>query len=158
MLSGIRVQLNEMEKYSLWKENLSEADATVFLSACRKRDNGDLDTAQSILIELLDKDENSTLFNVTLGDIYKTKFEASGNRDHILKAEKHFKKSASLSPKSGLVSCLYFHCLWDLDKQKEAVKEMHRFTAVGNPEDYSEIIEDYGKDISKIEAQLENKT
>jgi len=146
----------EKEKYSLWKEDLSEAEIIIWKTAVERENDNDLDSAIEIHKKLLDKKPNSTLLNISLGSLYEKYFDTMCDHNKMLLAERHFKKAVESAPKSGLASCMYFHCLWDLDKREGAVKEMRRFKVVGDPEDYSEVLEDYGEEIGEIEKSIDS--
>jgi predicted Zn-dependent protease len=57
-------------------------------------------------------------------------------------AEKSFRKTSRLSPKSELASLGLFHSLWQLGRRREAFAEMRRLLKLTDSEEYKTLLRD----------------
>lgn len=94
---------------------------------------GDLDSARKKLLNLSVIDPTSTAIYAVLGKVYWDM--------HLLdEAVNAFRCGTKLNPTLEAVSLGLFHCLWELNKRKEALEEVERFMSVSDSEDYREIV------------------
>jgi tetratricopeptide (TPR) repeat protein len=60
--------------------------------------------------------------------------------DQPQKALPMFRKAVRLSPRSQRASLGLFHSLWDLEREREALRELNRFQSIAHCNDYDEIL------------------
>lgn len=142
-----------MVEYSSWEEPLSDEEDALYVVVQQKWDDGDFYGAVTTLQILLEENPKSVLFNVTLGHMYRKISKEEKDLNIMVLAEKYYKTAAYDEPTSGLLSGLYFHCLWDLDRGSDAIKEMKRFKAVGDPDEYKDLEEEFR---DEIKAEISN--
>ncbi len=60
--------------------------------------------------------------------------------DQPEKALPLFRKAIRLLPRSTRASVGLFHSLWDLEREREALRELNRFQSIAHCDDYDEIL------------------
>ena len=106
-----------------------------FAEASKLQDAGQLESAKNLLLELLEKDPQSTRILAALGLVC---YEL-GALDEAVGV---FKRAVELSPALEGVSKGLFHSLWKLEKRVEALEEIKRFQTISDSEDYREILKE----------------
>jgi tetratricopeptide (TPR) repeat protein len=66
------------------------------------------------------------------------------------KAIPFFRKAARLCPQSRRASLGLFHALWDLGRQREAMRELRRFQSVARCDDYVKILAEVRKNAPEL--------
>lgn len=111
------------------KQELKDA----FLRVKSLRDSGQLDIARKLLIALSKHDPKSPAIFSVMGDVcWEMGLQAE--------AANAFGRAISLAPTLEAASLGLFHCLWELGRYDEALREVKRFQSVSDSEDYHRII------------------
>ena len=114
---------------------MKEELAKPFLEATKLQNAGQLESAKQLLLELAEKDSQSTRILAALGLVcYETR---AWNE-----AVTVFKRAIELAPALEAVSLGLFHSLWKLERYVEALEEAKRSQSIGDSEDYLEIIKE----------------
>jgi len=106
-----------------------------FSEATKLQDAGQLESAKSLLLDLSEKDPQSTRILAALGLVcYDLELweEAVGV----------FKRAIKLAPGLEGVSKGLFHSLWKLERRVEALEEIKRFQSISDSKDYEEIVKE----------------
>ena len=114
---------------------MNEELKTQFSEATKLQDAGQLESAKNLLLELAEKDPQSTRILAALGlvcydlGLWKEAVDV-------------FKRAIELSPALEGVSKGLFHSLWKLERHVEALEEIKRFQTISDSEDYREIVKE----------------
>jgi predicted Zn-dependent protease len=103
-----------------------------FSETVKFKEAGQFECARKMLLDLHEKDPQSTAILAVLGDVY-------WDMRLLEDAVSVFKRAIQLSPTLEAVSLGLFHCLWQLGKREEALEEVMRFQSLADSEDYREI-------------------
>src|SRR5205814_1731176 len=106
-----------------------------FSKAVKLHESGELLSARTSLTELADKDPESATISATLGHV-------CWDMQLLEEAVVAFSRAVKLSPKFEGASLGLFNSLWRLGRREEALKELERFQAIADSEDYREIIKE----------------
>jgi predicted Zn-dependent protease len=106
-----------------------------FSEAGKFKQAGQFESAKKMLLDLQEKDPQSTAVLAVLGDVY-------WDMGLLEDAVGVFKRAIQLSPTLEAVSLGLFHCLWKLGRRVEALEEVKRFQCISNSEDYTEIVKE----------------
>jgi len=106
-----------------------------FRAALEERDAGNYEKSLDILLQLAKERPKSASVYGILGDVYSL-------RRDLASAITAFEQATQLSPQSELASLGLFHTLWEAKLPREALKEMNRFRALAQSEEYDTIAAD----------------
>jgi tetratricopeptide (TPR) repeat protein len=70
--------------------------------------------------------------------------------DQPQKALPMFRKAVRLCPRSPRASLGLFHSLWDLEREREALRELNRFQSIAHCDDYDEILAEIREKAPKL--------
>ena len=104
-----------------------------FSEAVKLKEEGQLESAKKMFVDLAEKEPKSTAIFAVLGHVCY-------DMGALEEAVKVFKRAVELSPALEGVSLGLFHSLWKLGRQVEALEEAKRFQSNSDSEDYREII------------------
>ena len=110
------------------------------------RKQGDFQAARDILLELAAAEPEYAAVLLLLGDSQAELGEWQAATETFRRAVEHF-------PNSETVSLALFHCLWDQERQVEALDEMKRFIRTHDSEDYTEMLRDLTAALREEEQQ-----
>lgn len=113
-----------------------------FSEAVKLKKTGQFECAKKILLDLQEKDPQSTAILAVLGDI-------CWDMQLLEEAVSTFRRAIELSPTLEAVSLGLFHCLWELGKHEEALEEVKRFQSLSDSEDYREIVKEINEKSSQ---------
>ena len=120
----------------------SENFKNKFNAALTLKNQNNLTDSLKMFIELSKENPKHFMVYVFVGLIYK-------DLQKLDEASLAFKKAVELNPKSEKTSIGYFHILWELGNQFEALDEMKRFLKDNESEEYSSILAGINESISK---------
>lgn len=106
-----------------------------FDNAVKLREEGDFASAKEMLLQLRQDDPQSPAILTVLADV-------CWDMKHLDEAIALFQQAAALSPNSETVSLGLFHCLWEADRTDDAFREMKRFLANNESDEYTQILAD----------------
>jgi len=111
----------------------------IYDEAVRSKESGDLTTAKNILQALHLKNPKSPAILAVLAD---TCWELNQLNEAII----YFSMATNLRPKLEAVSLGLFHCLWESDREEEAIDEIKRFLSEATSEQYEQLLKDLTED------------
>lgn len=119
------------ERKTATKQELKDS----FFAAGKLRDNGDLEAAKQLLLDLSKQDPKSPAIFSVLGDV-------CWDMQLLEEAVDAFRRAVSLAPKLEAASLGLFHCLWELGKRVEAMEELKRFQTTSDSPNYRDIVKE----------------
>lgn len=119
-----------------------------FSLAAKAFDNGKLNSARKMFVELSKKDPESPAIFAVLGDV-------CWEMQRLNEAVRAFKRAVKLAPKLEAASLGLFLCLLKLGKRAAAQKEMKRFMSISDSRSYREIVSEIN---AKCRSEGDTKT
>lgn len=115
-----------------------EIDKQKFKQAVALKENGNLNEAKTLLLQLHEGCPEYVQVLAVLGHVY---MKLNQQEDAII----YFKKAINLRPTMEAVSVGLFHCLLKLDRVDDAFNEMRRFLSLSESKEYTQLLADINK-------------
>lgn len=122
------------------QKNLSKLheEEDVFNRALRLRDDGQLEEASEILLDLAERHPDVAAPAGVLGGIYAQ----LGRSDD---AANCFRRAVEINPRSELANRGLFHALWNLGEESEAIAVIRGYTELTGSDAFRDILESYDR-------------
>ena len=124
-----------------FKDKLSESDRAKYGEAQRLSGRGDVSGCTSLLLELVDSNQN-------VGILHAMFANACWDLDEHVRAAVHFGRAVQLSPRSERISLAYFHFLREHGQEIEAEHELQRFLKHEESQEYRALARILGIELS----------